>query len=267
MNNQEITSWLNQQQSFENIPDISIVIPAYNEEKRLPPTLIDMIDYCEKNFSSYEIIVVDDGSKDKTAEFVNSITKVRSQVKLIRLPKNYGKGHAVKTGILNTIGKMVLFADADGSTPIIELEKLVKELSNDFDIVIASRAIRSINTEVKTRFYRKLIGRVFNFFVNTFLLPKFADTQCGFKLFTRFAADTIFPHQQANQFSFDIEILYIAKLLNLKIKEVPINWINVSGSKVNLVFDSTKMFFDIFKFRFLHKDLKKQNSNLKYHQN
>lgn len=250
----KVQSWLqaNTDETAKAV-DISIIIPAYNEEWRLPPTLIDIIDYFDQRSSAYEVIVVDDGSRDRTSEIVEKFERIRPQVRKIRLPKNYGKGHAVKTGALNAAGKYILFADADGSTPIGEIDRLLRAIEAGADIAIGSRAAPSEETVVKTRFYRKIIGRVFNFLVNTFLLPEVADTQCGFKLFQREAAQFVFQRQTANGFSFDLELLLLARKAKLRVEEVPVNWTNIPGSKVNLVFDSVKMFLDIFRFAWIHR--------------
>ncbi len=252
MTNKTPEEWLEGQIENEARPDISIVVPAYNEERRLPPTLVDMIDYFDGKGVGYEIIVVDDGSKDNTTEIVHKFERIRSQVHLIRLPRNYGKGHAVKTGMLNAKGKRVLFADADGATQITEVERLNKALDEGADVAIGSRAKPSEDTVVKTHIHRRIFGRVFNFLVNHFLISGLSDTQCGFKMFTDKAAKYLFEQQKSNEFSFDIELLYLARLGGLKVEEVPVNWTNIHGSKVNLVVDSAKMFKDIFLFRIIH---------------
>ncbi len=232
--------------------DLSIIIPAYNEEWRLPPTLLDMIDYFDGRDLDYEIIVVDDGSTDRTAEVVKRLKKIRQQVCLIQLPKNRGKGHAVRTGVLNSHGKHVLFADADGSTPIKEIERLETHFDEDTKIVIASRTLTSEDTVVTRRWYHTLLERVFNICVKLLILPGIADTQCGFKMFTAECAHFIFERQQAERWSFDIEILFIARKAGLKIIEVPINWNDIPGSKVNLFLDAIGMFRDIFAFKIRH---------------
>ncbi len=232
--------------------DLSIIIPAYNEEWRLPPTLLDMIDYFDGRDLEYEIIVVDDGSTDHTAEVVKRLEKIRTQVRLIQLPQNRGKGHAVKNGVLNSHGKYVLFADADGSTPIKEIERLEAQFDEETKIVIGSRGLPSEDTFVKRSWYHILLERIFNVCVNLLILPGIADTQCGFKLFTTECAHFLFERQQAERWSFDIEILFIARKAGLKTIEVPINWNDVPGSKVNLVLDAMGMFRDIFTFKRRH---------------
>jgi dolichyl-phosphate beta-glucosyltransferase len=250
-----IDSWIAQQPVTASPVALSVIVPAFNEERRLPPTLIDLIDYCDASLPSYEIIVVDDGSNDRTGDVVRKFERVRQQVRLIQLPRNYGKGHAVRLGALNSRGARVLFADADGATPISELSRLTTAVDDGADIAIGSRAMYSRDTKVQTSLHRKLLGRVFNRCVNLILLPGIADTQCGFKLLTRRAALFLFRHQRSNRFSFDVEILYMAQKVGLSIAEVPINWTNIAGSKVNLVTDAISMFRDILRFRVRHRNL------------
>ena len=234
---QYVQDWMSRQTEDEQGPDISVVVPAYNEEWRLPPTLVDMIDYFDSGDGTYEIIVVDDGSRDNTVGIVEKFARLRTQIRLIRLPKNYGKGHAVRTGVLNARGERVLFADADGSTPIKEVERLHSAIDDGADIAFGSRALQSEETSIKTVWYRKLLGRTFNLVVNMFLLPGIKDTQCGFKLMKTPVAKQIFSKMTADGFSFDLELLFLARRLNAEASEVAINWVNVPGSKVNLVVD------------------------------
>ena len=250
---ERINTWIDQQPVTSPSVELSIVVPAYNEERRLPPTLIDIIDFFDRKSVSYEVLVIDDGSTDGTAEVVRKFERVRSQVRLIQLPRNYGKGHAVRLGVLNCRGSNILFADADGATPIQEFDRLQAAISAGADIAIGSRALASNETKVATSLHRRFLGRVFNKCVNMILLPSIADTQCGFKMFSRKAALFLFRRQRADRFSFDVELLYIAHKANLAIKEVPINWTNVPGSKVNLVLDSLSMFRDVFRFKVVHR--------------
>ena len=248
----ETENWISEQPNTAAAVHLTVVVPAYNEERRLPPTLLDMVDYLDTRAISYEIIVVDDGSSDATAETVRKFERVRQQVKLIHLPKNGGKGYAVKLGVLNARGERILFADADGATPIQELARLEHALDSGAYIAFGSRAIASTDTTVRTRLLRRVLGRVFNACVNLIVLPDISDTQCGFKLFRRDAARFVFERQQAERYSFDVEILYIARRAGIACKEVPINWTNVPGSKVNLIFDSLRMLRDIIGFRMRH---------------
>jgi dolichyl-phosphate beta-glucosyltransferase len=248
-----LNDWLDGKETTARQVDVSIVVPAYNEERRLPPTLIDMIDYFDRQSFTYEIVVVDDGSRDGTGEVVKKFERVREQVKLIQLPKNQGKGHAVRLGVLNTRGKTILFADADGATPIGEFSKLYSAIQSGSEIVIGSRALTSTDTKVSTSVHRRLLGRIFNRWVNTVLLPDITDTQCGFKMFSRNTAQFLFKNQSSDRFSFDVELLYIARKAAIPVKEVAINWNNIPGSKVNLVVDSLKMLRDVLRFRVLHR--------------
>jgi len=250
-----VHDWLEGQAATTTPVDVSIVIPAYNEERRLPPTLLDMVDYFDRQPFSYEILVVDDGSRDGTCEVVRKFERVRKQVKLIQLPKNQGKGHAVRLGVLNTHGKTILFADADGATPIEEFARLYTAIKAGSDVAIGSRALASLDTKVSTSVHRRLLGRIFNRWVNTVLLPSITDTQCGFKMFSRNAALFLFRRQNSDRFSFDVEILYIATKAALRIQEVAINWNNIPGSKVNLVVDSLRMLRDVLRFRVLHRNV------------
>ena len=251
----EVTAWIDAQENTQSKINLSVVIPAYNEQLRLPPTLIDTIDYLDSLGTGYEILVVDDGSRDETAAVVKKFEKIRPQIRLITLPKNAGKGNAVRTGVLNARGEIVLFADADGSTPIQELDRLKDAIDNGADLAFGSRAAASSETKVKALWHRRLMGRTFNWFVSTVILPDIEDSQCGFKMFRSGAAQYIFSRQTADGFNFDVELLFIARKAGYKIKEVPVNWTNVPGSKVNLIKDSLKMLYGIFFFRIKHKGI------------
>jgi dolichyl-phosphate beta-glucosyltransferase len=252
---QGICQWIEQQTASPKEVAISIIVPAFNEERRLPSTLIDIVDFFDNRGVPYEVIVVDDGSEDATSNTVRKFERVRPNIRLIALPRNQGKGHAVRLGVLNAVGRKILFADADGATPIAEILRLEAELDRGSQIAIGSRALASQDTHVATSFHRKILGRLFNAVVNCVLLPDIADTQCGFKLFTRESAQFIFRRQRSDRFAFDVELLYIARQVGLRISEVPINWTNIPGSKVRLILDAAKMFRDVFRFRFYHRNL------------
>lgn len=225
---------------------ISVVIPAYNEEKRIGKTLRKILKYFENKKYDYEIIVVDDCSKDKTvhvAEFFKS-----KRIKIIKNLCNLGKGGAVRKGMLSAKKKYVLFSDADLSTPIEQIEKFLPFIKK-YDVIIGSRALNDSEIRIKQPFYRVIMGRIFNLIVQILLLKGIKDTQCGFKLFTRKSAKKIFPKQTFKGFSFDVEILYIARKTGYKIKEVPVVWINSPESKVSALKDSIKMFIDLIKIR------------------
>ncbi|MCB0317150.1 MAG: glycosyltransferase family 2 protein [Bdellovibrionales bacterium] len=240
-------------------PEISVIIPAYNEENRIKPTLDSYNAYLKQNYNKYQIIVISDGSTDKTCEIVNNFSKEEDSIQLVDLVFNRGKGFAVRTGMLHGKGKRLIFADADGASPIEELARLEQAINEGADVAIGSRAKISKETKIKTALHRKVIGRIFNGLVNFLAVPHIEDTQCGFKLFTNEACKLVFSKQLSTGFSFDVEILMIAQRTGLKISEVPINWVNVPGSKVNLVTDSIKMFIDIIKFRYWHHNLNPEN--------
>lgn len=227
----------------------SVVIPAYNEENRLPKTLLSVLEYFQVKNAAFEILVVDDGSKDRTAQIVRQFERLSPQVRLLICPRNRGKGYAVRLGAMNARGALILVNDADGATPIEELDRLENAIQAGAQVAIGSRAMFSKETQVQTLWYRKFIGRVFNGMVNFIILPGIADTQCGFKLFIRPVARYIFSQQRADRFSFDVELLFLARKAGCKIAEVPVNWTNVAGSKVNLVRDSAHMLFDVICFR------------------
>jgi dolichyl-phosphate beta-glucosyltransferase len=231
--------------------DYSLIIPAYNEETRLKETLIKTLEYFESNYSKFEILVVDDGSTDGTCEVVRAF----NNVKLIELGTNQGKGAAVKRGILSAVGKIRIFTDADLSTPISEIPKAIEYINKGYDIFIGSRALDHSLIKKHQPFYREMMGKIFNKFVQLFVLWGIKDTQCGFKAFTDVAAEAVFPKAVIKRFSFDVEVLFIARKLKLKIAEVPIIWYNDERTKVSAIKDSYSMFLDILKIRSLHKNL------------
>lgn len=238
---------------------ISIVIPAYNEEKRIGKSIKQIVKYLDKKKYSYEVIVVDDGAIDNTIDVVKKAGN--KYVRIIKNKKNMGKGYSVKTGILNAKYPLVLFSDSDLATPIEELDKFMEYIKN-YDIVIASRNLKESDIKVKQPFCRQLMGKTFPLLVNLIALGGFRDTQCGFKLFKTNAAKKIVSLQTFNRFSFDVEILFIAKKLGYKIKEAPVVWIDKEGSKVNPIKDSLEMLTDLFKIR-LNNLLGKYEGKLK----
>jgi dolichyl-phosphate beta-glucosyltransferase len=230
-------------------PDLSIVIPAFNEETRVGPTLRDYVAYCRGRRLRSELIVVDDGSLDRTSAVVNSAAAEFSEIRLIRLAENHGKGHAVRSGVVNARGKLVLFADADGATPLSEIERLEAVLADGADVAIGSRALADTRVKVNARLYRRVIGRIFHRLVETLTVPGVKDTQCGFKLFRGPVAHDLFSRMRIRGFSFDVEVLMMAQRRGYRIAEVPVNWTHQPGSKVNLVTDSARMLRDLFVIR------------------
>lgn len=228
------------------VPDVSVVIPAYNEASRILPTLFSRIHHFASRRLSHEIIVVDDGSRDTTAALVREVSRRLGSVRLICLPSNLGKGAAVRAGVRNATGELVLIEDADGATPIGEFESLRAAIEAGADIAIGSRQ-PSEHTRVERRVKRWIMGRTFAFLVNSWAVPGLADTQCGFKLFRSEVARRIFALQSLDGFAFDVETLRLARMLDFEIAEVPINWADVAGSKVNLVRDSLRMLWDVLR--------------------
>lgn len=234
---------------------LSIVIPAFNERGRLPLTVLETIRWCRRNVTSYELIVVDDGSTDETLEVARLFSEYDDNVNVIACP-HLGKGAAVKMGMLNATGSWILFMDADGATPLDEINKLIAKLDEGYGVAIGSRVAQVPGTtQVKTVLYRKIIGRIFAAIVGLFAVGGIADTQCGFKIFRREVAKELFARQKINGFAFDVEILYLAKTLSIPVAEVPVNWVNQKGSKVNVVTDSIKMLIDVLKIKFLHPNI------------
>lgn len=234
--------------------NISVVIPAYNEEKRIGPTLRQVTAFLQKHFDSYEIIIIDDCSDDRTDEVVSEYKE--HNVRVIRNDTNKGKGYSVKRGIQNARYPLVLFTDSDLSTPIEELERFIQHINDGYDIVIASRNLKGSTIKVEQPFYRQVLGKTFPLLVNLLILKGFKDTQCGFKLFRTDAAKKIIELQTFERFSFDVELLFIAIKNGFKVKEAPVVWIDRKGTKVNPLTDGFSMLIDLFKIRYnnlLHK--------------
>jgi dolichyl-phosphate beta-glucosyltransferase len=230
-------------------PDISLIIPAYNEAERIGKSLLSAQNYLKDNFETYEIVVVDDGSTDGTA---NLARNYGDSVKVFQLERNSGKGAAVRKGMLESSGRIRVFSDADFSTPIYELKKIIGELESGADICIGSRAIQPELIKVHQPFFRELLGKTFNLFVRTILFSGIKDTQCGFKGFKDYAAEQVFSKAKIDGFGFDVEILYIAKKENFRIKQVPVEWFNDDRTTVSPV-KGLKAFFELFEIKRLHK--------------
>lgn len=219
----------------------SVVIPAYNEEKRLPAYLHELLAYFDGRREPYEILVVNDGSQDCTGAAVAHLQKSSPSLQLIQSPHNRGKGHAVRTGMQVARGALCLFVDADGATPIKELEKFELYLGKGADIVIGSRALHSPECTLDTRWHRKFFGRIFHGFVRLLGVRKIADTQCGFKLFRSQVAKDLFSVLRIDGYGFDVELLLIAQQRKYAITEVAVNWRDQPGSKVRVAADGLRM--------------------------
>jgi dolichyl-phosphate beta-glucosyltransferase len=210
---------------------LSVVIPAYNEALRLPATLARVREHLAARGVAHEILVVDDGSSDATADVARAAGDV---VRVLRHEANRGKGCAVRRGMLAARGERRLMTDADLSTPIEELARLEAEIERGFDVAIGSRAVPGARIEVHQPAYREAMGRLFNVLVQALLLPGLSDTQCGFKLFTAPAAETAFGACRLDGFSFDVEALYVARRHGLRVAEVPVVWKNDAATRVGL---------------------------------
>ena len=230
---------------------ISIVIPAYNEQKRLPGTLEAVTDYLARSAYRFrEVIVVDDGSSDGTAEVVQRFAAAHGEARLLRNPGNLCKGYSVRHGMLEARGDWVLFSDAYLSAPIEELAKLAAAAAaNDAAVAVGSRALDRSLIEIHQSIFREYAGRVFNLLMRLLTGLSLWDTQCGFKLFRRDAAREIFRRQRIERFGFDAEVLFIARLLKFKMVEVPVRWSHSEGTKVSMMGDSLNMFLDLFRIR------------------
>ena len=223
---------------------ISLIVPAYNEEKRITSSIEKILSYMKSKEYNFELLVIDDGSKDTTAEKVKSITD--DSLKLISYSPNGGKGYAVKQGMLAATGDFLVFLDADLATPIEELEKFLP-LTDRFDVLIASRALRDSDVQIHQALYRELLGKIFNKIVQLLAVWGVKDTQCGFKLFSSKAADVIFKRQLIHGWAFDVELLFIARKHGFSIMEVPVTWINEEDSRVSPLKSSIQMFVEILK--------------------
>ena len=229
--------------------ELSVIVPAYNEEARLPITLARTSEYLALHHPGSEILVVDDGSTDDTAGIVRDVAARDARVRLISLERNRGKGAAVRTGMLAARGDHALFMDADMSTPIEEIEKLYFYARRGNDVVIGSRGLADSDIRTRQPLFRESMGRVFNLLVRALLFGGFRDTQCGFKLFTRRAARDIFGRQTLDGFAFDVEVLLLARDAGLGVKEVPIVWYHSPHSKVSPFGDARRMFLDLLRLR------------------
>jgi glycosyltransferase involved in cell wall biosynthesis len=229
---------------------LSIIIPAYNEETRLPSTLRTVTAWlAARQWSFCEVLVVDDGSRDRTAAVAEEFTKDVPCLRVVRYPENRGKGYAVRTGMLEAKGEWILFSDADLSSPIEEFDKLYAGAERESAaIAIGSRALDRSLIGVHQPLFRERAGQVYNLAMRTALGLDLADTQCGFKLYRRDAARAIFSRQKLERFSFDAEVLFIARKLGFRITEIPVRWNNVEGTKVGM-FSGAQSFLDLITIR------------------
>lgn len=238
---------------------LSLVIPVFNEENCIEKTLKRTIDYLSSKNFIYEIIVADDGSTDKTEEIVERFAKNHSNstIKFVTHNIHKGKGFAVNTGMKSSVGEYSLFLDADLSTDIKELEKLISYMQEGTDIVIGSRRIAGAKVEIHQPVIREFMGRVFTWLSNLFLGTEFSGFTCGFKCFSKKAKERIFSLQKITNWSYDAEILFLAKKLGYRIKEIPIVWRNDPTTKVNLFRDTIVSFIGLIRIRLIHRNFNK----------
>ncbi len=230
-------------------PKYSIVIPAYNESARIPATLTEVVSCLRRHGWVAEVIVVNDGSTDTTAEVVRAFARTAPEVRLIENPGNRGKGYSVRSGMLAALGEVVMFTDADLSSPIDEAERLFAAIAQGADIAIGSRWLESSRQTHRQPLYRQFFGRCFNAVTRAVMGLRFADTQCGFKAFTRQAAQTVFQLQTIERWGFDPEILFIALKRGLRVVEVPVSWGHDERTRMSYLKDGMKMLEEIATIR------------------
>lgn len=223
-------------------PFLSVVIPAYNEENRLPDTLKKTTTYLKQQSYTWEIAVVNDGSSDNTSDVVRRESVVDSRIKLLSYGENRGKGYAVKYGMTRVNGKYRLFMDADNSTTIDHIESFLPYLERDYDVVIGSRDIAGSYIAVHQSWLKEKLGDLGNLWIQLWAVPGIKDTQAGFKVFSAQATEDIFPYLKIDRWGFDVEALAVARLKGYKIIERPIRWINDANSKV-----SAKAYLDVLR--------------------
>jgi dolichyl-phosphate beta-glucosyltransferase len=227
----------------------SIVIPAYNEENRLGQTLDKVLAYLREQTWDAEVIVVNDGSCDKTAEIVRSFAQTNPAVRLVENPGNRGKGYSVRHGMLSARGEVIVFSDADLSAPIEEIPKLLEALAAGADIAIGSRWVRPELQTKRQSLHRQVFGRIFNLLLRAVLGLNSKDTQCGFKAFTRRAAETIVPLQRVDRWGFDPEVLFLARKFYFRVQEVPVHWGHSGDTRIHPLVDGAHMFEEMLRIR------------------
>ena len=227
----------------------SIVIPAYNERARIRATLDRVLAHVHERGWKAEVLVVNDGSNDGTAQIVQQYAIEHAALRLLENPGNLGKGYSVRNGMLHANGEVILFTDADLSSPIEEADKLFAALASGADVAMGSRWLRPELQTQRQSLHRQLFGRVFNLILRIVLRLKYKDTQCGFKAFNRRAAQMIFPLQHIERWGFDPEILFLAHRFGLKVEEVPVAWAHSEGTRINPLRDGSRMFWETLKIR------------------
>ena len=245
--------------------DVSIIIPVYNEQERIAATLYTVKDHMESSKLRFEIVVVDDGSSDMTAEIVKFVDLYGSEIKSQQLGyldenvKNIGKGYSIAKGMLRAKGSVAVFTDADSATPITEISKLLNKLDEGYDVVIGSRNHPQSIVDGRSPL-RKVLSKSFNMIARILGLLNVRDSQCGFKAYRRDVAHEVARLQKTYGFCFDVEHLHIARKLGYRVTEVPVKWSHAEGSTMSLFSDSLLMAIDLLKIRFIHRHLKRNKT-------
>jgi dolichyl-phosphate beta-glucosyltransferase len=232
---------------------LTVLIPVYNEKKRIPATIKQLMEFFKRTEPDFELILVNDGSIDETLHICAEQARSEPRIRVLSYAVNQGKGYAIWTGLKAAQGELLLFMDADLATPLKEYSKLKNILlSEKLDLAIGSRVKEEADIVVRHPIYRRFVGRIFNMFVRMIVLPHVKDSQCGFKLYTRNAYQAIASRQTINNLSFDVEHLYIAQKLGLNVKEVGVQWSNVANTTVSVFRSALPMLFSLFRIRWHH---------------
>ena len=230
-------------------PAYSIVIPAYNESGRLGGTLEKVLAYVHSRGWNAEVIVVNDGSRDDTEAIARGFAAKEPMLRIVNNPGNRGKGYSVRNGMLRARGRIVIFSDADLSSPIEEAAKLIEALDSGADVAIGSRWLRAETQTQRQPLHRQIFGRIFNLLLRMILGLQFKDTQCGFKAFKQRAVQAIFPLQKIERWGFDPEILFLARKFGFQIKEIPVLWGHSGGTRIHPLIDGSRMFMEMLHIR------------------
>jgi glycosyltransferase involved in cell wall biosynthesis len=230
-------------------PSYSIVLPAYNERERIAGTLDKILAHAAQRSWNAEVIVVNDGSTDDTAMIVGQYARKHPVLRLVENPGNRGKGFSVRNGMLHAKGNILLFSDADLSSPIEEADKLFSAIGQGADVAIGSRWVDRRLQIRRQPLYRRIFGRIFNLALRIVLGLQFKDTQCGFKAFNRRSAQTIFPLQKIERWGFDPELLYLARKFRFAVREIPVAWSHREGTRIHPLRDGIRMFWELLRVR------------------
>lgn len=235
------------------VPDVTVIIPAFDEETRLPPRLGHVLEYLRGHYPAFELIVVDDGSRDNTAAAVRAVLAGEPRARLVTYQPNRGKGHAIRTGVQASHGRQVVFLDADLSTPVEEIPRALERLGQS-DVVIGSRDLPASQIRLSQPLYRRVASELFRWVRHAMIgLQHISDTQCGFKAYRGGVARQLFALAHVDRFMFDIEILYLADRAGLRIDEMPVHWTDTPGSKVRFWEGLVNMVRDLWRIRRLHR--------------